>query len=93
MDTSTKLQHAALLLPLFLIFLSACQQPSSTAKQDGQLYANTQFPGLSIRYTRDGSDPVLDSEEFSAPVKVNEEVRAGTFSSSGRSSRILIESL
>jgi hypothetical protein len=37
MDTSTKLQHAALFLPLFLIFLSACQQSSSTVKQDGLL--------------------------------------------------------
>ncbi len=37
MDTYTKVQHAALFLPLFLIFLSACQQPVSTAKQDGLL--------------------------------------------------------
>ena len=37
MDTSTKLQHSSIFLSLFLIFLTACQQPASTIKQDGLL--------------------------------------------------------
>ncbi len=67
--------------------------PPGIKIEDGKLYANTQFPGLSIRYTSDGSDPESDSEAYRDPVRVKGEVRAGTFSSSGRGSRILIESL
>ena len=37
MDTYTKLQQSAFFLLFSMIVLSACQQPSSTAKQDGLL--------------------------------------------------------
>jgi hexosaminidase len=54
---------------------------------DGTLHANTEFPGLGIRYTTDGSEPALDSEEYSAPVHVDGTVRARTFNTLGRGSR------
>lgn len=55
--------------------------------QNGQLKANVRFPGLIIRYTTDGSDPDINSEEYSGPVKVSGQVKLRTFSLSGRSSR------
>jgi len=54
------------------------------------LYANTQFPGLTIRYTTDGSDPTIDSKEYNSPVRVNGIVRASTFNTLGRASRASI---
>ena len=35
------------------------------------LYANTVFPGLDIKYTLDGSVPDSNSENYTAPVKIN----------------------
>jgi len=58
----------------------------------GKLYANTQFPGLSIRYTTDGSEPTLESDLYSRPVELDKVdsglVKASTFSSGERGSRI-----
>jgi hexosaminidase len=57
---------------------------------DGKLYANTQFPGLSIRYTIDGSDPDIDSKAYISPVQVDGKVAACTFSATGRASRSVL---
>jgi hexosaminidase len=53
---------------------------------DGVLYANSQFPGLTIRYTTDGSVPTIDSKAYSSPVRVDGAVTACTFNSIGRRS-------
>jgi len=57
---------------------------------DGILYANSQFPGLSIRYTTDGSIPNLDSEVYSSPIRVDGIVTACIFNSLGRASNISV---
>ena len=55
--------------------------------QDGVLEANNIFPGLSMRYTLDGSEPTPTSEPYQGPVKVDKPVRMRTFDSRGRGSR------
>ncbi|UCD38340.1 MAG: carbohydate-binding domain-containing protein, partial [Fidelibacterota bacterium] len=55
--------------------------------ENGQLKANVRFPGLTIRYSTDGSEPDLNSLEYSGPVSVNGQIRLKAFSQTGRSSR------
>jgi hexosaminidase len=66
--------------------------PPGMKIENGILYANTQFPGLSIRYTIDGSEPSLNSREYVGPVRVTPGqadgvIYARTYSTSGRGSR------
>ncbi len=56
------------------------------------LMANTSLPGLTIRYTLDGTDPQLDSSLYTQPVKINGEARLRAFDSAGRASRVMIVS-
>lgn len=60
--------------------------------EKGLLKANVRFPGLIIRYSLDGSDPDLNSKEYSGPVKVSGQIKLKTFSLNGRSSRTSIVS-
>ena len=41
--------------------------------QDGLLLANTCYPGVTVRYTLDGSEPTTDSPEWTGPVAVGDE--------------------
>lgn len=52
------------------------------------LYANVDFPGIQIRYSTDGSDPDAESPLYTGPIKVNGEVRARSFDTRGRGSRV-----
>jgi len=55
---------------------------------NGMLKANVAFPGLTIRYTTDGSDPNENSTIYEKPIAVNAKIiTLKTFSSTGRSSR------
>ena len=54
---------------------------------DGQLYANIDFPGLTIRYTTDGSEPNVDSPVYNGPVIVSGKVTLRSFDTRGRGSR------
>ncbi|WNJ21324.1 family 20 glycosylhydrolase [Pontibacter sp. G13] len=54
----------------------------------GLLHINTQFPGLEVRYTMDGSEPTADSPIYDGPVPFTGNiVKARAFSSSGRAGR------
>ncbi|MEM1122708.1 MAG: family 20 glycosylhydrolase, partial [Bacteroidota bacterium] len=64
--------------------------PAGAKIEDGQLYANTAFPGLTIRYTLDGSEPTTQSLEYTQPVEVQGDVRIKVFSSGGNSSRSIL---
>jgi hexosaminidase len=58
--------------------------------KEGKLYANIDFPGLTIRYTTDGSEPGTDSPVFSGPVEVSGKVMVRSFDTRGRGSRISV---
>jgi hexosaminidase len=66
--------------------------PPGLLIKDGLVLANTQFPGLHIRYTLDGSEPSLNSINYEGPVRLKPDqgegvLRARTFSSGSRGSR------
>jgi hexosaminidase len=61
--------------------------PPGAVIRHGRLYANVAFPGLVIRYTTDGSEPTIDSEEFTGPIDVPAAVRLRAFDASGHGSR------
>jgi hexosaminidase len=52
--------------------------------EDGVLKSNVAFPGLTIRYTADGSEPNVDSPVYTKPVQVGNFVRVRAFNSVGR---------
>jgi hexosaminidase len=55
--------------------------------EDGLLMANTPLPGLTIRYTTDGTEPTETSAVFEQPIQVNSHlVKLRIFSSNGRRS-------
>jgi len=57
--------------------------------RDGKVYANIQLPGLEIRYTKDGSDPVAGSAIYSSPLNEKGKFRFAAFDVSGRRGRIV----
>ncbi len=64
--------------------------PPGALIKEGMLQANTEYPGLKIRFTTDGSEPVVQSTLYTEPVKVNGEVRLKTFDAAGKSSRMVM---
>ncbi len=59
--------------------------------ENGVLVANTPLPGLTIRYTIDGTDPNMDSSIFKEPIQVdNHIIKLKIFTNNGRSSRTSI---
>lgn len=63
--------------------------PPGATLEDGLLKANVAYPGLTIRYTLDGSEPTANSKEYTGPVEIkgNPVIKVRTFSSDGRGSR------
>ena len=62
--------------------------PPPGLKRIGELlYANEQLPGMTLRYTTDGSDPVADSTEYRAAIAAGGAVKVAAFDHSGRASR------
>ncbi|QHT67541.1 family 20 glycosylhydrolase [Rhodocytophaga rosea] len=57
---------------------------------NGMLQANTEFPGLIIRYTTDGKEPDKNSPQYTAPVQVSGPVMLKCFDAAGKSSRTAI---
>lgn len=55
--------------------------------ENGFLKANISYPGLTIRYTTDGSVPSVNSPIYTEPVKVSGPVKLSGFSASGRAGR------
>ena len=55
--------------------------------REGMLYANVEFPGLEIRFTTDGSEPTMQSQLYTEPVKVAGTVKLKSFVKGGRYSR------
>ena len=63
--------------------------PPGGEVRGGVLYANTAFPGLTVRYTTDGSEPDSTSPLYSGPVKVSGPVYLKAFDEAGRSSLVM----
>ena len=59
---------------------------------NGKLLANVAFPGLTIRYSTDGSEPDSNSTPYRGPVAVAGTVALKTFDSRGRGSRVSVVS-
>jgi len=64
--------------------------PPGAVIKEGKLYANIDFPGLTIRYTLDGTEPGADSPVYSGPVEVSGKVMLRSFNTRGRGSRISV---
>ncbi len=61
----------------------------------GTLKANTEYPGLMIYYTLDGSEPNSESELYTGPIKIdgkNNSVKLKAIDKAGRSSRTTVVS-
>ncbi len=59
--------------------------PPGVRIEQGVLYANVRFPGLTIRYTTDGSVPTAQSPVYRQPVRVGQAtVRVAVFDRQGR---------
>ncbi len=58
--------------------------------REGMLHANIDFPGLTIRYSTDGSKPQMDSPLYTGPLKVSGTVSLRSFDTRGRGSRVSV---
>ncbi|GAB1464435.1 family 20 glycosylhydrolase [Pedobacter sp.] len=61
--------------------------PVGLIKIEGKVQAKTQFPGLQVRYTTDGSTPTYNSKLYNAPVPYVKGIKFKAFSTNGRSSK------
>lgn len=53
---------------------------------DGRLHANSTYPGLSIRYTTDGTEPSKSSTLYKEPVLITGDVKIKAFDAAGKGS-------
>ncbi len=63
--------------------------PPGAVIEEEYLKANVEYPGLTIRYTTDGSEPTAQSSLYSEPVQVSGEVLLKAFDAAGKSSRVV----
>jgi hexosaminidase len=56
--------------------------------KEGKLFANVETPGLTIRYTVNGSEPTIQSEIYSEPIPFKGNVKLQVFSPRGKSGGI-----
>jgi len=66
----------------------AYRLPTAGAIVEGtQVLANVQLPGLTIRYTTDGSEPTANSAVYSQPLLVSKNLKIKVFGANGRAGR------
>ncbi len=65
----------------------AYRVPTAGAKVvNGKLMANTQFPGMTIRYTTNGTEPTASSPVYTGPIDAGGTIKLKVFTPAGRSS-------
>lgn len=62
--------------------------PVGLSITDGKITAKSQFPGLQIRYTTDGSLPTMKSKLYAFPINYVKGMQFSAFSDKGRSSKV-----
>ena len=62
--------------------------PGASARQ-GKVTANFQFPGFSIHYTTDGSEPTIKSTVYSTPIADRQIIKIRAFDSRGRGGKTI----
>ena len=60
---------------------------AGVVERQGQLHANVQLPGFTIRYTVDGSEPTEESTRYTQPLAAENTVAFRVFDSDGRGGR------
>jgi hexosaminidase len=63
--------------------------PPGAVIRSGLVHANVAYPGLEIRYTRDGTEPTSESPLYETPIPFTGTMRLRTFDTTGRGSRIV----
>ena len=58
--------------------------------EEGKTQANTQFPGLTIKYTTDGTEPTLKSKTYATPLTQSGLIQFKAFNSIGRGGRTIV---
>lgn len=56
---------------------------------DGTVQANIQLPGLTIRYTTDGTEPTINSKQYEQPITEKGLIKLRAFDSKGRGGRTI----
>jgi hexosaminidase len=64
--------------------------PPAAIIDNDYLKAMSEFPGIEIKYTTDGSEPNINSKLYTQPVKVINTVKLKSFATNGRSSRTAV---
>jgi hexosaminidase len=60
--------------------------PPGAIIENGELKANVEYPGLTIHYTTDGTEPTIASPRYAGPVAVKESVILKSFDAAGKAS-------
>lgn len=63
--------------------------PAGAVVQNGEVTANVQLPGLTIRYTTDGTDPTFRSRIYREPISETGTVKLRVFDSTGRGGKVV----
>lgn len=65
--------------------------PPGAVFKDGKMHANVEFPGLFVRFTTDGSEPDINSAQYTGPVELKEsEIKLKAFDITGKGSLTVI---
>ena len=64
--------------------------PPGAIIEEGQLLANTAYPGLKIYYTKDGTTPTRQSKLYNGPIAVDKDIRLKVFGGKNASREVVV---